>query len=40
MRRVLILAIMALALTACGKKGELEHRDCAKPTYPKVYPSR
>lgn len=40
MRRFAILAVVALALAACGKKGELEQRDDVKPTYPRTYPTR
>lgn len=40
MRRTLILAALALALAACGKKGDLEQPDGVKPTYPKTYPTR
>ena len=39
-RRIAILAAVALALAACGKKGDLEQREGAKPTYPKTYPTR
>lgn len=38
MRRLAILAFVALALAACGKKGELKHKEDAQPTYPKTYP--
>jgi hypothetical protein len=36
---VCILAA-ALALSACGKKGELEQREGVKPVYPRTYPTR
>jgi hypothetical protein len=36
---ILILAT-ALALSACGKKGELEQREGVKPVYPRTYPTR
>lgn len=39
-RRLIILAAVAAALAACGKRGELEHREDAKPVYPKTYPTR
>lgn len=38
MRRLALIAAIALALAACGKKGDLEHKEGAKPTYPKTYP--
>lgn len=40
MRRIVILAVVVLALAACGKRGDLEHREDAKPVYPKTYPTR
>ena len=40
MRRAFIIATITLALTRCGKKGELEYQDGAKLTYPKYYQSR
>jgi hypothetical protein len=36
---VLLLAA-ALALSACGKKGDLEQREGVKPVYPRTYPTR
>ena len=36
---VCILAA-ALALSACGKKGDLEQREGVKPVYPRTYPTR
>ena len=36
----LLAVALALALAGCGKKGELEQPDGAKPTYPKTYPTR
>lgn len=38
MRRALLLLAITLALAACGKKGDLDHKDGVKPTYPKTYP--
>jgi len=40
MRRALILGFIALALVACGRKGDLEQPPGAKPTFPKTYPTR
>lgn len=37
---VVLAAVLALALSACGRKGDLEQPDGAKPTYPRTYPSR
>ncbi len=39
-RALAIVCLAALALAACGKKGDLEQRDGAKPTYPRTYPTR
>ena len=40
MRRLVIIGLVALALAACGRKGDLEQPEGAKPTYPKTYPTR
>ncbi len=40
MRAWMIAAAIGLLLAGCGKKGELEHPEGAKPVYPKVYPTR
>jgi len=37
---VLALAVASLALAGCGKKGDPEHPDGAKPVYPRTYPTR
>ncbi len=34
------LLAAALALSACGKKGDLEQREGVKPVYPRTYPTR
>jgi len=41
--RVLLLTLLlvsALALAACGKKGEPEAPDKGQSSYPRTYPSR
>ena len=35
-----VLTVLAFAVTACGKKGALEHREGADPTYPRTYPTK
>ena len=35
-----VLTIIAFAVTACGKKGDLEHREDTDSTYPRVYPTK
>lgn len=37
---LVILLAATLALSACGKKGELEQREDVKPVYPRQYPTR
>jgi predicted small lipoprotein YifL len=37
---LLIALALALALTACGKKGPPEPPEDEKVTYPRTYPSR
>ena len=37
---LLVLTIIAFAVTACGKKGDLEHRDGTNSTYPRAYPTK
>jgi predicted small lipoprotein YifL len=39
-RSVLIALALAMALTACGKKGPPEPPEDEKVTYPRTYPSR
>ncbi len=40
MRRFVLVAAMAAALGACGKKADLKQPEGVKPTYPKTYPTR
>jgi len=35
-----VLTVIAFAVTACGKKGDLEHPDGTQPTYPRTYPTK
>jgi hypothetical protein len=35
-----LLLAAALALSACGKKGDLEQRQGVQPVYPRKYPIR
>ena len=37
---LLVLTVIAFAVTACGKKGDLEHRDGTNSTYPRAYPTK
>ena len=39
-RKALTVVLVALALAGCGRKGDLEQPEGAKPTYPKTYPTR
>jgi len=36
---LLVLTALAFLVTACGKRGDLEHPEDAQPTYPRTYPS-
>lgn len=38
-RPVLLLLLSALALAACGKKGEFRPADQKSTSYPRTYPS-
>tara|TARA_R110001592_G_scaffold133738_1_gene349097 strand:+ start:452 stop:586 length:135 start_codon:yes stop_codon:yes gene_type:complete len=37
---LVVLTIIAFAVTACGKKGDLEHREGTDPTFPRTYPTQ
>lgn len=37
---VLIAAAFSLALSGCGRKGDLEHSPDGKANFPRSYPSR
>ncbi len=37
---LLVLTVLAFAVTACGKKGDLEQPDGTKATYPRTYPTK
>lgn len=37
---LLLLLAAALALSACGKKSDLEQREGVKLVYPRTYPTR
>jgi len=37
---LLVLTAIAFAVTACGKNGDLEHRDGTNPRYPRTYPTK
>ncbi|MEK9921949.1 MAG: lipoprotein [Rhodospirillales bacterium] len=40
MRRLFIIALVLVAVSACGKKGDLKHPENSNATYPRTYPSR
>jgi|GEM_PF-5753210 len=35
-----VLTVVAFAVTACGKKGDLEQPDGTTATYPRTYPQQ
>ena len=35
-----VLTVIAFAVTACGKKGNLEPAEGTQPTYPRTYPAK
>ncbi len=37
---LLVLTVLAFAVTACGKKGDLKQPDGTKATYPRTYPTK
>jgi predicted small lipoprotein YifL len=39
-RHVLVALLLAVALTACGKKGPPKPPEGEKVTYPRTYPTR
>ncbi|MFD2264759.1 lipoprotein [Lacibacterium aquatile] len=38
-RQATVLLLVALALAACGKKGDLDAPDTKSRTFPRTYPS-
>ena len=37
---LLVVTALAFLVTACGKRGGLEHPEDVTPTYPRTYPAK